>query len=324
MALTLVTGAAGRLGSLVCAALLAKGHSVRAIIRPASSASLPSGAEKQEFDLSKSPLPSSVFQGAKAVVHCAGLVGEQPYSELVKANSFSVKSLLENCPHEVERVSLASSISVYGGYPGKIVDESFLPKPDTAYGKSKLLGETFAHEYRGSLNICILRFGMLYGPAFTDGYFQVLDYLSRGKMQLLGNGANRLPLLHQSDAVSAVLSSLEGKTPSCREYNIVGSEKMTQKELLGMAAEKLGVAMPQKSTPVSIAKLGVAAKQALYGAGLGSKPSISGENIRQLTLDRAYSCERARAELGFEAKVKLAEGMNEVVQIYLAKRRVQA
>ena len=38
-----------------------------------------------------------------------------------------------------------------------------------------------------------------------------------------------------------------------------------------------------------------------------------------MTLDRAYSCERARAELGFEAKTRLADGMKEVVAAYRAK-----
>jgi nucleoside-diphosphate-sugar epimerase len=323
MALALVTGAAGRLGSLVCSALLSEGYLVRGLVKPGSSAALAPGVERLEFDLSRGPLPAFAFQGAKAVAHCAGLVGERPYAELVLHNSFAVKNLLENCPGSVERVALASSISVYGGYPGKTVDESFEPKPDTPYGRSKLLGETFAREYLGSLNISVLRLGMLYGPAFTEGYYQVLDYLSAGKMRLLGSGANRLPLLHQVDAVSAVLAALQSRATGCREYNIVGTEQRTQKELLGIAAAKLGAAAPSDSTPVLFAHAGVVARTALSSLGLGKPPSISGENIRQLSLDRAYSVQRAREELGFEAKVKLEDGLNDVVQIYLAARRGQ-
>ena len=350
MALILVTGASGRLGRCLVRALLARGDKVRAVARPGRasnaspdagaqgasessasnasarmaggpSASLPPEVERFEWDLSSGPLPSQAFDGAHFAVHLAGLVGEHPYSQLVAQNAFATKNFLENCPSSLEKIALASSISVYGEYRGQLVDETFVPKSESPYGKSKLLAETFAREYCGSLPLVFLRFGMIYGPIFEEGYFEVLDLISRGKMQILGSGQNRLPLLHQSDAVSAILLSLQKETPPCREYNIVGSEQMAQKELFLLAAKELGAPAPAKNVPVAIASLAVIAQSSLSSIGLAKKPKFSPENIRQLTLDRAYSCERARRELGFEARVKIADGLKEVVKIYLAKRQ---
>ncbi|MEM4633830.1 MAG: NAD(P)-dependent oxidoreductase, partial [Candidatus Anstonellaceae archaeon] len=250
----LVTGAGGRLGLLVCSALLSEGYFVRGVVKPGSKAPLPPGAERFEADLSK-PVQSEAFQEVSHIVHCAGLVGDKPFGELLMHNGFAVKNLLESCPSRVERVVLASSISVYGNHSGKVADESFLLKPDTPYGKSKLVAEAaaMAFAYQHKMDISLLRFGMIYGSSFTEGYYQVLKLLLRGKMRIIGKGDNRIPLLHQADAVSAIFAALGSSLPGCRAYNIVGAEQKTQKELLSIAASKLGVSAPTKSIPVVIA-----------------------------------------------------------------------
>lgn len=326
MALILVTGATGRLGSLVVKALLARGNTVRAVVRPGSAGAsrLPQGVEKIECDLGVSALPESAFEGVGKIAHLSGLVGDYPYSRLVLANSFATKHLLAACPPEVEKVVLASSISVYGEHKGELVDEQVPPVCESPYGKSKLLGEAFAREYASALPIVFLRFGMIYGTSFEEGYFQILDRLAAGKMQILGDGKNRMPLLHQSDAVGAVLAALDSSKniASCREFNIVGGEKMTQKELLALAATCLDAAPPVKSVPILLAKAGVFLQSALSSIGACKRPSVSLDNIRQMTLDRAYSCERARSELGWQAKVRLTDGMKEVVAAYRAKHPI--
>lgn len=310
MALMLVTGANGRIGSALLKALLARGDSVRAVVRPGSASKIPERAEKFEFDLSNGKLPAAAFDKATHVVHLAGLVGEHPYGQLMLQNAFATKNLLASCPTSVHRVAMASSISVYGEYKGQTVDESFAPKGESAYGRSKLASETFARAYCSTLPLVFLRFGMVYGPGFEEGYFPVLDYIRRGRMRIIGSGSNRIPLLHINDAVQAILLALDKPTPPCREYNIVGAEQLTQKELLFMAAAELGVSPPSKSMPAPIALLLAKARSLL------SKPKFTPENIRQLSLDRAYSCQRAARELGFEARVKIRDGLKEVVMLY--------
>ncbi len=324
MALILVTGASGRLGTALCRELRRRGHQVRALMRPYSTASLPADTERFDFDLSGGSLSAAAFEGAQYVVHLAARLGELPYSELYLHNANGTKNLLLACPPAVQKIIIASSISVYGEYKGKVVDESFPPKGESAYGKSKLAAEDFARQHSAKLPIILLRFGMIYGPGFEDGYYPVLDMLSEGKMRLLGNGSNRIPLLHVDDAIQAILLSLEAKTPSCREYNIVGQEQPTQKELLLLAAQELGVAAPTKQASPELAKASLKARTLISSVGLAKPPSFTADNIRQLTLDRAYSGQRAKEELGFEAKVKLREGLKEVVKSYLAKRREKA
>ncbi|VVC01008.1 Uncharacterised protein [uncultured archaeon] len=82
-----------------------------------------------------------------------------------------------------------------------------------------------------------------------------------------------------------------------------------------MAAKELGVQPPKSHMPV------LAAKAAAKALSLVSAPSFTAENIRQLSLDRAYSAGRAKAELGFEARVKLAAGLKEVVKLYIESEK---
>ena len=314
MALVLVTGATGRLGSAAVAEMVASGYSVRAVVRPGSAGALPSSAEKIDFDLASGPLPRQVFDGVEFVVHLAGLVGSHPYSELFAANALSTKNVLSNCPSTVERAVIASSISVYGEYKGQLVDEGFAAKPRGPYGKSKLAAEDFARDYCGSVSMIFLRFGMIYGSGFEQGYFDVFDYLSRGKMRIIGEGNNRVPLLHINDAVQAIMLALSRPTPRCREYNIVGAEQMTQKELLSMASSGLGLMAPEKRISPAVLSLLLGVRRLMGKKGLDS------ENIRQLAMDRAYSCRRAADELGWQSKVSVADGMREMVKIYKAKQ----
>jgi len=319
MAFYLITGASGRLGRCVLPKLVRKGR-VRAVLRPESSFKLPARVERFSWDMS-TPLPRSAFENITHVVHLAGLVGDHPYEELLLNNGTAVRNLLANCPSSVKRIVLASSISIYGDYAGKTVDESFVPKGESPYGKSKLMGEMAASEYCGALPIVFLRFGMIYGPGFEEGYFDVLRRIESGKAAIIGNGRNRIPLLHSDDATAAILLSLEKKIQNCRAYNVVGSESPTQEGLVSLAASELGAPKQKGRVSLALATALASLKQFLFQAGLSKKPSFTPENIRQLTLDRTYSAALAKAELGFVAKVKLRQGLKQVVREYLAKGR---
>ena len=84
--------------------------------------------------------------------------------------------------------------SVYGEMPGKMVDERADVKPDTAYGKSKAAAEEFARKYSPAIPITALRFGMIYGPGFEEGYFRFSICSKAAKWQSSGAGRTSSPL----------------------------------------------------------------------------------------------------------------------------------
>jgi nucleoside-diphosphate-sugar epimerase len=319
MADLLLTGATGRLGTALLPALYSYGYSVRALVRPGGR-STPAIAERFEWNLVNGPPPKEVFEGISRVVHLAALVGDYPLGVLMQNNAIGTKNLLSGCPQTVSKAVLASSVSVYGERPGKQLDENALLKPDTLYGKSKLMAEAYAREYSHHFPIFALRFGMIYGPGFTEGYYPVFERLQKGKMQLVGSGSNRIPLIHSDDAVRAILLALECKLPGFHPYNIVGSEIATQRELVKTAAESLGAIVPKGSVPAPIAKAGIAVRNALAKAGIGKAPSLTSDHIRQMAEDRTYSGARAEADLGFRARVKIKDGVKQMAGLFLAEQ----
>jgi nucleoside-diphosphate-sugar epimerase len=308
----LLTGATGKLGKSLLPRLLAKGFKVRAIVRPQSSASLPSGVMRAECDLSLGSPPASAYFGVDRVIHLAALVGEYPEKELKLQNETATRNLLDACPDACKRLVLASSISVYGSYPGELVSEACKPCPDTLYGKSKLAQERASASFCGKFPVSALRFGMIYGPNFTEGYYDVFERLSCGKMALIGDGKNRVPLIHSDDACRAILYALSSRQPGFRAYNIVG-ELATQEELLRLAAEALGAKPPVRKAPLLLAKAALALR---WAAG---KKGLTADHLRQLSSDRAYSPALAEKELGFGAKVKLGVGIKAMARAFLAQ-----
>ena len=85
-----------------------------------------------------------------------------------------------------------------------------------------------------------------------------------------------------------------------------------------MAAQALGVPAPKGSVPAIVAYSAVALRSAIAGTGLAKKPRLTSDHLRQLTADRLYSAKLAEDELGFGAKVKLADGIKEMAGQYLA------
>jgi len=316
----LLTGATGRLGRHTLAALLARKEKVRAIVRPGSKAGLPRGVERFEWDLSSAPLPRAAFAGVDRAVHLAGLVGSFPEKQLMLANAVATRNLASSCPQKLSKLVVASSISVYGEYRHETVDEEFEPRAESPYGKSKLAAEKAVHKEKGSIPTALLRFGMIYGPGFEEGYFDVFRYLEKGKMRIFGNGENRIPLVHVDDAVRAIMLALDANIMFCREFNIVGEEAPTQAQVMGMAAKALGVQPPSHQASLMFVQSASAVGSLLSALGMQDPLPFDPENIRQLTLDRAYSTARARSELGFEAKVKLADGIKQMVKEYRKKK----
>ena len=299
----LLTGATGRLGSHVLAALLARKEKVRAIVRPGGHAKLPRGVERFAWDLSSGPLPCTAFAGVDRAIHLAGLVGSRTMRELALSNAVATRNLVSSCPQKLSKLVLASSISIYGEYNGQTVDEDFEPRAKSPYGQSKLAAEKEAYAHRRGIPTAMLRFGMIYGPGFEQGYFEVFRFLEKGKMRVFGDGQNRMPLVHVDDAVRAILLALDAHLLSCREYNIIGKDTPTQGELMGMAAKALKVPAPTRHSSLLLVQSASAVGGLLSALGMGAPLPFDPENIRQLTLDRAYSTERARRELGFAANV---------------------
>jgi len=314
----LVTGGTGRIGKALIAKLLENGEKVRALVRDENRAMfLPRGVEAFYGDITKKETLSGALTGIDRVVHLAALVDyKAEYDNIAAVNVQGTKNLLEACPTNLKRFVYGSSVSVYGNRLERVpADEETSCSPSSNYGKSKLAAEKVALSYSKKVPLTVLRFAVAYGKGFDEAYIPLLGALDKGKFPILGDGRNRIHFVHVNDAVNAIILALEKDVASGSTYNIAGPEALTQRETFALACRHLEADMPKTSAPVWLARLKVWFDETL-AALRGKKPKIIAEHIDTLVSDRAFSTEKAKKELGFEPKVKLDDGIKEMVAYY--------
>jgi dihydroflavonol-4-reductase len=167
----LITGATGFVGGHLVRRLAAAGWHVRALVRATSDTRVLDevGAERVHGDLGATDAIRDGADGADTVFHLAALTiarGEEPFQ---RANAQGTRNVVQGvlaARQRPRRLVYLSSYAACGparhGRP-RGTDET--PEPLTAYGRTKLLGESAVREAeRDGLEAVILRAPPVYGP----------------------------------------------------------------------------------------------------------------------------------------------------------------
>ncbi|MXM63114.1 NAD-dependent epimerase/dehydratase family protein [Streptomyces sp. HUCO-GS316] len=145
----LLTGAAGRVGTLMQNLLPAFGHELRLFdVRP-----IEGDPDAITADLADKAAVREAVRGVDAIVHLAGISLEAPFEKILRANIEGTYHLYEAAREEgVGRIVFASSNHAVGFTPRPRGDDPLIPvytprRPDTFYGLSKAFGEDLAQLY---------------------------------------------------------------------------------------------------------------------------------------------------------------------------------
>jgi dihydroflavonol-4-reductase len=251
---SLVTGAAGFVGSHVVKALLAREETVRALVRPTSDQRNLEGLDVDVVagDVRDAEAVSSAVEGCAVVYHLAALYSPQPEdtAEMYEVNVGGTKCVLRAALAEgVGRVVLTSTI----GTIGRPADSS-LPTEETVfnlwstashYVKSKYLGEVAALTLaeRG-LEMVIVHpcapVGAGDGKPTVTGQ-RIVDFLNGHRPSYLGGGINFVSV--RDVARGHLLAARVGRPG---ERYILGHEQgnLSLEEFLGLLAQVSGHEIP--------------------------------------------------------------------------------
>ncbi len=197
MSLVLVTGAAGRIGTVLRAGLPERGWSLRCL----DIAPVPDERAVQEHvvaDVADLAAVEDAARGTTAIVHLAGISGEASWREISAANIEGTYAVLEAARRAgVGRVVLASSNHATGFTPrppsGLLRESDAPPRPDTYYGVAKVtmeaLGSLYADRY--GLDVVCLRIGSAFAEPTTTR--QLSTWLSPADQVSLVDAALRAP-----------------------------------------------------------------------------------------------------------------------------------
>jgi UDP-glucose 4-epimerase len=222
---TVITGAAGFIGSHLAARLVELGWSVCGVDNGQSGDWNRIGVplERVERDLTSLSDDElvSLLHGVDALFHLAAekhnSTGATP-QRTIDVNISATRRLFDAAARAgVGKVVFTSSLYAYGGMGPEEMAESDLPTPTTVYGMSKLAGEHLlrvaARDH--GLRFTVARVFFVYGPRqFVGGGYKSVIPLNFGRIShgespvVFGDGEQALDYVYVDDCVDALLAML--------------------------------------------------------------------------------------------------------------------
>ncbi len=268
MAVCLVTGGAGFIGSHLVDALVAQGHAVRVLddLSTGSLDNLEAVRDRVEFrlgDVTDRRTVREAVEGAELVFHQAALASltrslVDPLTTHQVCATGTLLLLLAARDAGVRRVIYAASSSAYGNLSKLPKQEKDAPQPLSPYAVAKLAGElyceTFTHVY--GLETVRLRYFNVYGPRQqAEGPYAAvvplfLEALLDGRSPVIyGDGLQSRDFTYVADVVQANLLAAQVTRVAGKVYNVAFGCRVSLLELLRHANELLGTSVAPIQAP---------------------------------------------------------------------------
>jgi dihydroflavonol-4-reductase len=303
---TLVTGAAGFLGSHVARQLVARGEDVRVLMRPSSNNRAISdlSLEYVTGDLREAASLERAMNGVNRVFHVAAdyrLWAKNP-KDIYDSNVGGTKNLLAAAKKAgVEQLIYTSTVATIAVDRPELPNESTQAKLEEMIGhykRSKWMAEQeVLRAAKNGLPAIVAMPTTPVGPwdwKPTPTGKIILDFLN-GKMPgYVETGLNFVGV--EECAAGHLLVSEKGKIG---ERYLLGAENLTLKGLLDLLAKITGLRAPAMKIPHGVA-LGVAYVESAFSRLIGKEPQIPVEGVKIAQHKMFVDCSRARKELGFQ------------------------
>ena len=247
----LLTGATGLLGSAVLSRLIARGESVRCLVRDARRL----GSQRVHVQLATGDLvdPASfrnAMRGVDTVVHLAGTERDQPGASIEEIDGLATWRLVR----AAERAGARHFIwtAPLGATPHH---------PSRVHRAKALAAQAIAG---ASVPTTTLATSLVYGPG--DRRLARLERLAwLPVVPLTGRGAAPSQPLWVEDAAAGVLAVLDRAPHGARRLELAGPEVLTHREVVELALRAAGRRRPLLPVPLAVLRPLLRAGETLAG-----------------------------------------------------------
>lgn len=313
----LITGATGFVGRALSARVTRDGRHVRALSRRYGNGPW---REHVALDIGTDADFGAALDGVDTVFHLAALThdvhahaDDEAYKRI---NIDGTRRLVAAASAAgVGRVVFLSSVKAMGEGGAEAMDESSLPAPASAYGRSKLEAERIVHD--GDIaQTCVLRSSLVYGPGVKGNIARMVHAVRRGAFPPLPHRRNKRAMVHVEDLADALLLGARKPLGAGATYVITDGRSYSTRDMYEWIVAALGKGVPRWHVPwatlVAMARCGD-----LAGRITGRPMPLDSVALDKLMGSAWYTSIRAQADLGFEPRHSLQSAMPEIVRSLL-------
>lgn len=322
----LITGASGFIGSFIVEEALRRGFETWAGVRKTSSRRYLQDNRIHFIDLNLDSEEELIEQlrghDFDYVVHAAGVTKCLHAADFHRINTEGTLHLVEailKLQMPMKRFVYLSSLSVFGAIreqaPYQEIEETDTPRPNTAYGKSKLEAERYLDSIGNDFSYIVLRPTGVYGPREKD-YYMMMQSIERHVDFSVGFKRQDITFVYVKDVVQAVFLAFDHGM-SGRKYFLSDGNVYQSSTFSNLVHEALDRPWwVRVKAPLWVLRL-VTLCGEFYGRMTGRMTVLNNDKYNILS-QRNWRCniEPAVDELGFRPHYDLRQGVNEAVAWY--------
>lgn len=311
---TVVTGAAGFVGSLLVEKLLARGDEVVCIERPGGGKGWLEGLDIPFHDcgLDDPAALKEIICPADTVFHLAALTEARAPEDYYRVNTRGTAHLLKaagGCSQSPPKLVFMSSLAAVGPAPkGGCIEADKTPEPLSHYGRSKLQAEAAIHAFSDRVPAVICRCPAVYGPR-DRVVLALFNMVARGFAMTVGPWDRQVSVVHVDDVTDGLLAAADTTEAVGRTYNLAHPEPITWGQFVTAVGRAVGRNPRRLAVPVGVARsIAVAAETAAW---LSRRAAVfNRERVRELAQE-SWVCdvEATVRELGFHPRYPLETGV---------------
>ncbi len=317
----LVTGSNGFIGSTLVEYLLSKGSEVLCLVRKTSDLRWlqPLAVKTIYGDLRSPESLAQVLKKTDLVFHLAGVTKARDAQAYFAGNVQTTKNLLDACekfsPAEQKFVFVSSQAAGGPSPDDRPITEADPANPISLYGRSKLKAEDLVLKYSQHRHAAIIRPPSVYGPRDRD----ILTYLAsanRGILPLLGDGRQKISMIHVEDLVRGIFLASQVKEANGRVYYLSGDEEWNWHAIGDLVARTLNKKPIRLFIPFWLLDAVSAVNR--LAAAIKKRPALlNSDKVREMKQPNwLCSNARAKAELTFRPQIELESGFRQTVDWY--------
>jgi nucleoside-diphosphate-sugar epimerase len=302
MALYVVTGGAGFIGSHLTETLLARGERVRVVdsLITGHERNVQPGAEFVKGDLADAAFAQAAIAGADYVLHQAAIPSvPRSVADPITSNRANIDATLNVLvaarDAKVKRLVYAASSSAYGNAAALPKREDMGTDPLSPYALQKLVGEQYLKQFTDlyGLETVSIRYFNVFGPRQDPGspYSGVISLfitnLLAGKApKIYGDGGQTRDFTYVANVVDGVLRATQAAGASGQVINVATGGRISLNELFTTLRTIIGGTMepeylPERAGDVRDSQADIGKAQRL----LGYAPVVTFEEGLRRTVD---------------------------------------